>query len=80
MPLMRLPPDMVPIQRPGPVLAGVEAARLALHRSGAPAAVERLIEDLADTALGALEAAPVRDVSARKALGDLVRSATQRAV
>jgi geranylgeranyl diphosphate synthase type I len=61
-------------------LAGVEAARAALRRSGAPATVERLIEDLADTALGALEAAPVRDVSAREALGDLVRSATQRAV
>ena len=61
-------------------LAGVEAARAALRRSGAPATVERLIEDLAETALGALEAAPVRDVSARKALGDLVRSATQRAV
>ena len=61
-------------------LAGVEAARLALHRSGAPAAVERLIEDLAGSALGALEAAPVRDETARKALRDLVRSATQRVV
>jgi geranylgeranyl diphosphate synthase type I len=58
---------------------GVEAACAAMRRSGALSGGERLIDDLAATALDALEHAPVRDETARAALRALVRSATQRA-
>jgi geranylgeranyl diphosphate synthase type I len=59
-------------------LAGVEAARAAMRRSGALSGGERLIEDLAATALDALKRAPIRDETARTALRGLVQSATQR--